>query len=154
MSENVENQETTKKTDQLRIIIIALLAVILLGGAALGYVMFMGADNSSYAKEGPDVYKVTMDTFTVNLSDMEYRRYLRTDITLEFFNKGALEEVELKKHRIRDRIISILSHKAVSDFDTNQKREKVRVEITDAVNEILSENSQVKALFFENFIIQ
>ncbi|HHX94569.1 MAG TPA: hypothetical protein GX691_01915 [Clostridia bacterium] len=154
MSKSVENLEKVKKMGNLKLIIIVLLAVIFVGGTAFGYVVFFGSNSSSQAKESPEIYKMTLDTFTVNLSDMEYRRYLRTDITLEFFNEKAIEEAELKKHRVRDKIISILSHKSVSDFDSNQKLEKSRVELLGAVNEILGENSQIKALYFENFIIQ
>lgn len=154
MSASGENTEESKKDGKLKLIIILLLVVILLGSAALGYFIFFGSDTSSQAKESSDIYKVTLDTFTVNLSDMEYRRYLRTDITLEFYNEKALEEIELKKHRVRDKIITLLNQKSVSDFDSNQKMEKTRMELLTAANEILSEDSQIKALYFENFIIQ
>lgn len=154
MSSNAENQGEGKKAGRLKLIIILLVTVILLGSVALGYFIFFAPDRSSEAKETSEIFKATLDTFTVNLSDMEYRRYLRTDITLEFYNEGGLEEVEHKKHRVRDKIITLLNQKSVSDFDTNQKLEKTRMEILKALNEILGEDDQIKAMYFETFIIQ
>ena len=155
MSTSAENQTESKNSVNLKLVIVLLLALTFLACVVLGYFIFFGQEGATAkTNESAEIHKVTLDTFTVNLSDMEYRRYLRTDITLEFYNKGALEEIELKKHRVRDKIITLLNQKSVSDFDSGQKIEKTRVELLAAINEIISEDNQIKALYFENFIIQ
>lgn len=155
MSTSAENQEECKNGVNLKLIIILLLALTFLACVVLGYFVFFGQEGATAkTKESTEIHKITLETFTVNLSDMEYRRYLRTDITLEFFNEKALEEIQLKKHRVRDKIITLLNQKSVSDFDSSQKIEKTRVELLDTINEIISEDNQIKALYFENFIIQ
>lgn len=148
--------EIGKKVDggSQKLIIMLLLVIILLGSATAGYFIFVAPEKHTAHSEPSEIFSVKLDTFTVNLSDLEFRRYLRTDITLEFYTEKALEEVELKKHRIRDKIITMLNHKSVKDFDSNQKIEKIRLELVDSINEILKEDSQVKSLYFENFIIQ
>jgi len=127
------------------------------GSAAVGYFFFGGGGKfSSFASTGGEakVKSVSLDTFTVNLSDMGFRRYLRTDITLECYNDDTVKEIEQKKYKIRDKIITILNQKKVSDFESNEKFERVRMELFKAVNSILSPPNQIKALYFENFIIQ
>lgn len=157
MSPNEENQDqqvTTAAAGNQKLLTILMVVLIVLVSVGLVYYFFFGSNKSSAAKEDAEILKLNLDTFTVNLSDMEYRRYLRTDITLEFFTQDGLEEAQLKKHRIRDKIITLLNHKSVSDFNSSQKVEKCRLEMLNSINKILSENGQAKALYFENFIIQ
>lgn len=152
--EQEDKQE--KKKGKKKWLLIILIVTLLAGGSVGGYFL-VGQDNfrALFASAGEEkVISVTLDTFTVNLADMQYRRYLRTDITLECYSKGAIEEIETKKHRIRDRIITILNQKTVNDFDSKEKFERVRVELLKAVNDVLSPENQIKALYFENFIIQ
>ena len=155
----IEEQDTgagvsTKSVDMQKLIIALLLVIILLGSMAATYFIFFAPGKSSGAEANPEIYSLQLETFTVNMADTDLRRYLRADITLEFYNKKALEEVQLKKARVRDKIITMLNQKSIKDFDSNQKIEKTRQDLVKAINEILSEDSQVKGLYFENFIIQ
>lgn len=154
MSPEEEIQEVKKTAGRLKIIIVLLSVIVFLGSAAAGYFIFFAPEGSAGEEKSSDITSMKLETFTVNLADMEFRRYLRTDITFELYSKDAEEEIQLKNHRIRDKIITLLNHKTVKDFDTSQKIEKTRLELLDAVNSILSEENQIKALYFETFIIQ
>lgn len=154
MSPREEIPEVKKKTGKLKLIIVLLSVIIFLGSAAAGYFIFFAPEESAGKEKSSDIRSMKLETFTVNLADMEFRRYLRTDITLELYNKDAEEEIKRKNHRVRDKIITMLNHKSVKDFDSRQKIEKTRLELLSAVNSILSEENQIKALYFETFIIQ
>lgn len=148
------NNSGKKEIDMQKVIIGLLLLIILLGCAGAGYFIFFASKDSGDSEKTADIFTLKLDTFTVNLADNDYRRYLRTDITLEMYTEEAQEEISVKIPRIRDKIITILTQKSVKDFDTGQKIEKTRLELVKAVNGILSEQNQIKALYFENFIIQ
>ena len=132
-------------------IIIALILLLVAGAA--GYFL-LGPKFGIFASDNEVLFSAQLETFTVNLEDNNYRRYLRTDITLEYSDKDIGKEIEEKKYKIRDKIISVLTQKSIEDFDSDQKREKVRIELIQAVNTILTQNGQIKALYFEDFIIQ
>ena len=114
----IEEQDTgagvsTKSVDMQKLIIALLLVIILLGSMAATYFIFFAPGKSSGAEANPEIYSLQLETFTVNMADTDLRRYLRADITLEFYNKKALEEVQLKKARVRDKIITMLNQKSI-----------------------------------------
>ncbi|HBT20161.1 MAG TPA: hypothetical protein DEA47_02150 [Peptococcaceae bacterium] len=156
IDEKEENQE--KKSGGKKKLLLITLAVFLLAGSAAAGFFLLGDGKLGFISASTDGEEqgisVPLETFTVNLSDMGFRRYLRVDITLECYNEDAVKEIEQKKYKIRDKIITVLSQKTVSDFETSEKFERVRMELLKAVNSVLSPSNQIKALYFENFIIQ
>ncbi|NLJ99969.1 MAG: hypothetical protein GX318_01870 [Clostridia bacterium] len=156
-----ENQEQQEKTRRFgRKWFILALAAFLAVGMAGGWYLFSTFSNSrgyEAALPSPSVEKthqVTLETFTVNLGDMGFRRYVRTDITLECFTKGTLKEIDQKEYQIRDQVITFLNQKKVADFDSKEKFERIRIELLETINGILSPENQVRAIYFNTFIIQ
>ncbi len=142
-----------KKSGFKKILIISLILLIVAGAATTTYIMFF-KDSQGTQKEVPkDIFKFQMQTFTVNLVDMDYRRFLRVEVTLEYGSKDLRPEIEEKRHRVRDMVINILRGKSVSDLDTLEETDALRTEIRTAINKILTEG-EIRGIYFNDFIIQ
>ncbi len=98
---------------------------------------------------------------TVNISG-EDGRYIKCGVQLEYdpiyTNLGT--ELELRKARIKDIILDIMSSKSMSDLMTNDGKKVIRDQIVREVNEVLPQEVSGKPLgkihrsYFDSFIIQ
>ena len=142
-----------KKGGFKKILIVSLILLIVAGAAATTYIMFFKDSQGTQKEEPKDIFKFQMQTFTVNLVDMDYRRFLRVEVTLEYGNKDLRSEMEEKRHRVRDMVINILRGKSVSDLDTLEETDALRTEIRMSINKILTKG-EVRGIYFNDFIIQ
>jgi flagellar FliL protein len=99
---------------------------------------------------------------TVNISG-EDGRYLKCGVQLEydpsFLQLGA--ELDLRKARIKDIILDIMSSKQSSELMTNDGKRAIREQIVAEINAILPETSsdgkplgKVRRSYFDSFIMQ
>ncbi|MEW6661732.1 MAG: flagellar basal body-associated FliL family protein [Bacillota bacterium] len=145
------------KRKKLLALILVFLLLLIAGGSAY-YWFFLrkaGEDEGGIAEKGEQLKGITLNSFTVNLADPGYRRYLRTTIALEYTGKEKVMEKELgeKEHRVRDAIIGVLRSKTVADINNPDKTVQLRQELVEAVNRVLEKN-QIKDIYFRDFIIQ
>ncbi|SMB82396.1 flagellar FliL protein [Desulfonispora thiosulfatigenes DSM 11270] len=131
---------------------IFLLPLMLLG-ASYGYFYGIKGDDQAAAVDIKDIKQYPMDSFTANLADMGQTRYIRTSITLEYLDKKAAEELDIKKHRLNDIIITSLREKTVSDLDSPEKTQKLKNELLSKINSELTKG-KLTGLYFNEFIIQ
>ncbi|MGB9859303.1 MAG: flagellar basal body-associated FliL family protein [Moorellaceae bacterium] len=134
---------------------ILLVVVVLLMSGGFGYFYLSGnrstaGENSGKEVRQAEIHKLTLESFVVNLADPGLRRYLRTKITLEYTNPRLEGELNEKLHRIRDAIIAVLRSKKTEELS---QEEALKRELLTAVNSQL-ESGQVRALYFEEFIVQ
>ena len=137
-----------KKGPVFIILILLLILTILLVAVGAAYYFLVIYDGSSSAQK--PIYKTTLDTYTVNLADNNFRRYIRLTVTLEYDYEKLSKEIEEKKHRINDAVISYLTTKRAADMTD---KEVVRQDLEGVINSILT-SGQVTGLYFEEFIIQ
>jgi len=137
-----------KKGPVFIILILLLVLTILLVAVGAAYYFLVIYDGSSSAQK--PIYKTTLDTYTVNLADNNFRRYIRLTVTLEYDYEKLSKEIEEKKHRINDAVISYLTTKRAADMTD---KEVVRQDLEGVINSILT-SGQVTGLYFEEFIIQ
>lgn len=149
----MSEQVVAKRGLGLRFWIILVIVILLVIGASAGavyyYVRPLLNPELVQTKVLP-THKVLLDPFTVNLKDSNYRRYIRTEITLETNQKKVVGELTEKDYRIRDKVIGILSKKNVSDLSD---KEALKHELIGAINEDLV-NGEVVGIYFEEFMIQ
>ncbi|HHU31517.1 MAG TPA: flagellar basal body-associated FliL family protein [Clostridia bacterium] len=136
-----------RKGPLLIVIILLLVLTILLVAVGAAYYFLVVYDGSS-AYKSPN--KMTLDTFTVNLADNNFRRYIRLTMTLEFEDGKLANELEDKMHRINDTIISHLTTKRATDMTD---KEVVRKDLEKGINSVLT-TGQINGVYFEEFIIQ
>ena len=149
-------QEQRKSSPLKWILIIAIPLIIIAGGAAFFVLTtMMNGDNISPGEPGTvpiqNLQLVSLDPLAVNLADPGGRRYLRTEIVLEFpANRHLERELEAIQHRVTHTAISVLRSKRVVDLND---MESVSQELKNAINEQL-QRGEITGLYFENFVIQ
>ncbi len=158
------------------IIIIVLLFLLLVGGGIAAYLL-LSDDGEDVVN--PDTAKVEksveeskpakkkkkmkdlltvgpmypMDQFIVNLLNENGSRYLKATIDLEMDKQELSAELDKKKAIIRDIIIKILSSKTFEEISTVKGKERLKEEIVDQINQILSDG-EIQNIFFTDFVIQ
>lgn len=130
MSEKAEAPEGKKKGGKLPIII-ALVAV--LGGGGF----FMMKKGSGGKKEKPKVEIghdiAPIGEILVNLAG-NGNNYARVNVGLQFVKGFDTHGLEAGKPAIRDAIIMVISSKQISQLNTVEGKQKLKVEIAEAVN--------------------
>lgn len=148
MSEQVQSKSRNPIVIIL-LIFFLLMLLILTAGATYYFFVVKNGGNSAASQQRP-LEKFEMEPFTVNLSDSNFRRYVRLALTLEYDDKKVAKELEAKEHRIRDGVISHIMNKRAADL---ADQEALRQELLKVINNSLS-SGEVKGLYFEDFIIQ
>jgi flagellar FliL protein len=98
---------------------------------------------------------------TVNILG-EDGRFLKCGVQLEYSLSDALmaNEIEIRKPRIKDIIIDIMSSKPLSELMTNDGKKAIREQIVREVNAVLPEDvsgkplSKIQRSYFDSFIVQ
>lgn len=114
--------------------------------------------------------------FTMNLSDITPRRFLKISVAIEVTNPNAdpkaksgggfggghgkeekdpvVAEMEQYRPAIRDAIITVMTSKTSEDIAKTTGKELAKQEITDAVNDIFDGEREVMRVSFGEFIMQ
>jgi len=178
--ETEENSQEEKKSSNLLIIVIVvLILVILVGGAVTALVLMDDGEEVSSAPvqrvESSSSKKprrsssnselagsrqlseigilYPLDTFTVNLKSDAGRRYLKVTMSLELEGEELSLELDAKSPVLRDRIIRILTSKTLEEISSKKGKQKVSLQITDALNAMISDG-EIRAIYFTEFVIQ
>jgi len=88
------------------------------------------------SKKKPPVY-ASLEPFVVNLSSEAADRYLQVGIDVKVSDPGIADKIKVHLPEIRNGILLILSSKKVEELNTVEGKNRVRVEIRDAVNKPL-----------------
>ena len=153
--------------DKKMIIIIVVNTIVLLalmGGGFLFMVNKMGATTvaQDQGKENgaaenlnqKETKKILpLDTFIVNLSGEDGRRYLRATMELELVGQETVNEVEMCMPQIRDAVLMILPARGVEEILTIDGKNDVRETIVNKVNSLITVGT-VSNLYFTEFVIQ
>lgn len=157
MAEQNKNEGAKKKRSWLKWVLILGIPLISISGT-LGFLYakntFLNDMNNEPIISMKDINKHTIDSFTINLADMGSRRYLRTQVVLEYVDsKKLVKELGYKNHRIKDVVIDVFRSKKVEDLDSTKKTDALRDELLLSINKLLVDG-QIIGLYFEEFIIQ
>ncbi|MFT5871351.1 MAG: flagellar FliL protein [Clostridium sp.] len=147
-----------KKRNTAKIVIIVLLGLVVVGGAAFAGMYFLGnkgsTDTTKTAKVA-EIIEVTysLDEFLINLTDDEGRRYLKAGIFIGYEeNKKLTAEIETKKPIIRDVVIATLRLKKTTDF-SDTGIDVIKQELIAKVNPILTKG-KISHIYFNSILVQ
>ncbi|MGE5507370.1 MAG: flagellar basal body-associated protein FliL [Chitinophagales bacterium] len=130
----------------------AFLAVTFLGKTA-------GAAKPAATAEGEAPKKAEVGptqevgNFTVNLADAGERVYIKAGVAFELSNAEAQAELTSREAQVKDIIISVLGAHTQADVAALAGKEKIKGEIRDRVNKLLSKG-RVANVFFTEFVFQ
>ena len=152
--ENGGEKKVEKKSKFKKFLISGIL-VLLIGGTAY-FVVGKGVLESAiknYQERSLQVEVVNFNSFVINLNDSGYRRYLKTDLVIEYRDKKLGEEIAEKNYIIRDSIITFLSSKTAEEISSFEGKEVLKEEMTVKINKDLTQG-EIEDLYWTEFVIQ
>jgi flagellar FliL protein len=162
-----ENEETEEEAEEkgssLKLVIIIVLVLVLAAGGFLAWMFLSSGDDSIDSLEmgGGEPVQVedaatqtyALETFVVNLNDPGGKRYLKTNIELEYSAEGVGEELVRRLPQLRDMILLQLSSKALDDIQSVDGKIALRRELIQRINQTLT-SGKIRNLYFTEFVIQ
>jgi flagellar protein FliL len=121
-----------------KLVLILCLSLVLAGSGAAGFYFMQPAHSDA----GPTVPKppvfVPLEMFTVNLvSDPAQMQFMQAVITLKLEDKATAELIKDRLPEVRDRVLLVLSAKKSSEILSVAGKQKLALEIGDAVRKIV-----------------
>ncbi|KHE94210.1 MAG: flagellar basal body-associated FliL family protein [Candidatus Scalindua rubra] len=102
-----------------------------------------------------DKILVPMDSIVVNIGKVDSKRYLRIIISLEVKNSEIEGTIKANKVVFRDKLVSFLSSKNLSEISDRANHQGLRTEIKDILNStLLGSDDAISQVYFSDFIIQ
>ncbi len=113
----------------------------------------MGQD-ITYKNVTPPYDTLRLADFTINTADIDEQHVIRVTIALAYAQKDAAVSAELaqREAQIRDIINKILSAKRKDQLDSVDGKEDLKLEIKNAINNIMV-NGKIKDVYFIDFFI-
>ncbi|MDR3288298.1 MAG: flagellar basal body-associated FliL family protein [Peptococcaceae bacterium] len=135
-----------------KLVMILVLVVIIIASVALGAFVvgpkFLGSSEDAVKphKDGP---VVSIGDFTINLKGGSY---FKMNISLEGVDEKSAEQLTAKEAFLRDRVISVMTGKSVTDVTTQEAIEKLRQELLTQLNEVSGQ--MVQNVLFTTYVYQ
>lgn len=156
-----EVKKTKNKGNMLKIIIIVLLGLILVGGAAFAGYYFASKGSTHTAAANVTIVSNVKETYfeaikekLINLADTDSKRYAKLSLTIAYDskNKKIAAELEEKVDAIEDAIINTIRNKKAADFQ-GKGAEDLKKEILTRVNALL-ETGKATNIYYKDLLIQ
>lgn len=96
---------------------------------------------------------VALETFYVNLDGSEGYKLLKVTMSLEVDTVPAQDEILKRQAQVRDMIIILLTSKRYGEVSGENAQDKLKAEIIDTVNSILTKG-KIKKILFTEFLFQ
>lgn len=148
------------KGGKLKWILIGFGVVALLGGAGAGGYLFLAGGKQDAAASAPKaedvqpaVVNLQLDPFLVNLADPGGGHYLKATLTLELENQRAVDWINARLPRVRDRVLLLLSSKSSEELLSAEGKFRLRDDVLRAVNEVMSDD-RATAVYLTEFVVQ
>jgi flagellar FliL protein len=158
-----ETEPITKKKGKgvfIKWLIIGVLVIFIIAGAlAGGFYYFSSVSEGKEQQKSEKTAGILwpMEPFIVNLADNTGDRYLKAVIQLEVSGQGEGKEntkvLEELKPKFRDCVLDILSAKSYSELMDVNGKQRLRQDIANKLNSILSKGKIIH-VYFTEFVIQ
>jgi flagellar basal body-associated protein FliL len=157
-----------QRSPMKKIIMIAVIAVVVVGGASVG-VYFLRPDwlpdfarpkdhdHDQAAKQTGKKHETEvgadLDVFVVNLAGSASGRYLRTTLSLGVKDEHHKEQIKEFTGPIRHAVIMFLTEKKVEDLLDPEGKNKLRAGLHKQINAAIGKD-MVTSIYFKEFLIQ
>lgn len=160
-----DEPKVEKKGSALKWILIGAAVLVLAGSGIATWQLFFAQKMGDAAPEAiPSEDQIaepeetvsqtfTMETFVVNLNDPGGKRYLKTNIALEYITVEMGDELKHRLPQLRDVILLLLSSKGLDDVQTVDGKIELRRELIQRINQVLT-TGKIRNLYFTEFVIQ
>lgn len=164
--QSAEKDEVKKRKLPVKIIVMAVVGVLIFGGAAfalkeglLQRVLGSGQQEPAASRGQKKQTKQNMgpiyslDAFLVNLMEPMGKRYLKAKIELELDSEKLKPEMDMRLPQVRDAILTMLSSKSYEDINDLSGKFQLRADIISILNGYLK-TGKIENVYFTEFIVQ
>jgi flagellar FliL protein len=156
--EIVQEQPEKKKGSLWKIIIMAVVALAVIGAGVFGgwyYFTHSGEPKKPAAAAPKPLIGAlwSLDPFIVNLADNQGERYLKLVMQLEVADPTVSAELEQLKPKLRDNILDLLTAKTYNELMEGGGKQKLREEIVSRLSSFVAKGKIVR-VYFTEFVIQ
>ena len=149
------------KKSKLKLIVIALIVLLAVGGGASYFLLGKKAPHGGAAEVKHEEAKapvfLSLDSFTVNLQQEASEQFLQISMTVQVKDEKAVEEIKLYMPQVRNRILLLLSSKKASEINTADGKKKLAEEIAAQIRLPFSKQAkpqEIDSVLFTSFVIQ
>jgi len=110
--------------------------------------------SEEYREKAKPLAYFAMESFSINTSDTDEPHFVKLTISLGYeMGKTDLQtELNLRRPQLRDIVISIVGAKRYSDLNTQDKREQLKEEIKNKINNVLK-NGEIRDVAITEFVL-
>lgn len=163
MSEEKSDAPAPKKSKKG--LVIAALAVLVLGGGAGAYFAFGGKKDSEHKEEKavepvklPAQFVELDPPFVVNFEPGSNSRFLQVTVQLMTRELHMAEFLERNKPIIRNDLLLLFGNKRVDEVSSHEGKEALRMAALEAVRKIIQDEGgkpeALEAVYFTSFVMQ
>lgn len=158
MAKNKKDSDENKpKNNKIIFIVLFILGLLVIGGAAFGAVyIFMEKNKAISSQPVIEEYVYTdLEEFTINLADEKDKRYFKASLSIGY-NKDdekIAEEIKSKPSVIRDVIIFYFKGKKAEFVNDVTNEAQMKKELVENINKELNKG-KISDVRFKNMIIQ
>lgn len=156
--------EAPKKGGKGKLIIIAVAAVVLIGGGVGGFLFWKSRQGGEHAaKEEPKpllpLQFVPLDPpFVVNFSGQQTVRFLQVEVRLSSREPGVIELMKANEPVIRNDLLLLFGQQDAAELATREGKEKLRTAALEQVRRIVKAEGgkpeSVDNVYFTSFVMQ
>ncbi len=153
---DAEKEQSPKKS-KLKLIIIAVAAMLIGAGGIYGYSKYdkEKKDNAEATKEKLMSIVCPLNSFVVNLQDKTGvgKRYLKLTMQLEVGKEDDKLLIGNHNAQIRDTVLLLLSSQSLKEINTMEGKLELKQTLLSRMNQILG-NNVVRGIYFTEFVVQ
>jgi flagellar FliL protein len=154
----------TKRAGRLRWLVLLVVFVFAVGGAAGGFYWWRAGAAGRDAPSSPEAAEraraeagvIAFEPFTVNLADRDAQRFLRVNLRLLVNDSTKAKEVgedDVRMLRVRSAILELLSQQTAEPLTTPEGKTALKQAIAERATAIL-EHMRVTDVLFSEFVVQ
>lgn len=126
----------------LTVVLILLLAIVVIGGFAVYYLVLEPRTGASFSYQVPEVF----------MTDLSGRGHVRVEIYLELGEKKLIKEVQQRQVEVIDTVYRRLRSKTREDLNGAQGQDQLRSDLLQDLRQLL-DSDQVRNLYFKQIVI-
>ena len=151
---------------KMKLIFIAVGALLLIGGSIGGTLLIVGGDDQSAANEVEEEVEVSRDdasyvelkpAFTVNLAPEDPVGFLQISMQVLTFNDDVAEELEKHKPLIRNNLLVLFGRQSSAELRAPEGKERLQKSALETVQSVINKHGsggEVDNVFFTSFVMQ
>lgn len=156
------------KGSMKKIVIIAIAAVVLVGGAVGATVFLLGGSEGPAASaegasvqpakpKGPPLYYAFDPPFVTSFQDQSLARFMQVTVEVMAHEEEAIKAVETYAPAVRNALVMVFGSQTFEAVRTREGKEQMRQEVLGEMRKLMTEQTgkpQVEDVYFTSFVVQ